>query len=337
MKDADIIKALLKLPLGKRRELVEKVKDTLYAEDRYLTVRQDVLGGEIKCQHCDSEKVKKFGFFQGRHRYFCHACGRTFTELTGTSIAGIKKKDKWEKFIKLMMDGKSIRDIAGELKVSTKTVFDWRHKVLSSFQTVFTKRFKGIVELDDAHFTFDQKGRKSKRKRIGKKKRGDSDQKATVVITSDRYNTVDMKLTKMGRIAEKDLKRVLKMDRFNKENLVLCSDRHPSIAAYFKKLNLNHKKIYANGGQYVAGKNGEYHVQTVNNLTGRFREFIKHNYKSVATKYLQNYLWLFQMNTILKKDKHALDSFLKFSLKDDRTIERYRHIEKEYQKFLRIK
>ena len=331
MKPSKILTQFSKLSLSQKRDLFKHLKSLLYSENRYLSIRQDILDkSKHTCSHCNSTQVIKFGTFSGKKRFRCKSCKKTFNELTGTSISCVKKKHLWEKFIKLLLEGKSIRSISTELKLNTHTIFDWRHKVLSSLETIFTKKFKGIVETDDILFKLDQKGRRKNLIRFERNKRGVSNQKISVMVTSDRYKTIDMKVVKKGRISKKDLERVFSSGRLNKHN-VICSDKHPSISFFVRSIGLDHKKIHTSRGIYVVG--GKYHVQTVNNLTSRFREWLKHNYKSVSTKYLQNYLYLFEMSLILK-NKEVVDEFLKYSLKDNKTIERYRSVEDRYLKMV---
>ena len=109
--------------------------------------------------HCDGEKFHRHGTYKnGGNRFKCTGCKKTFNDLTGTSIHGIKKKHLWGQFINLMFESKCIREISKTLGLSTKTVFEWRHKVLSSFDEIFTKEFRGVVETDDIYLRFNQKG-----------------------------------------------------------------------------------------------------------------------------------------------------------------------------------
>ncbi len=194
------------------------------------------------------------------------------------------------------------------LKLNTHTIFDWRHKVLSSLETIFTKKFKGIVETDDVLFKFNQKGRKRHFLMMNGTRRGVSNQKVSVMVTSDRYKTIDMKVVKMGRITKRDLEKVFKGKRLNKHN-VIVSDRHPSISCFVRSIGLDHKKIHTS--QHIYMVDGKYHVNNVNGLVSRFRDWLKHNFKSVSTKYLQNYLFLFEMSEILKNKENGMDEFFK--------------------------
>jgi hypothetical protein len=151
------------------------------------------------------------------------------------------------------------------------------------------------------------------------------------MLVTDRYGTLDMKVTTLGRISKDDLDRVIDDNRLNTDNII-CSDSHPSIKMYVKSLGLTHKTINVNKGEHVKEK--IYHVQKVNSLTNEFKLWMRYNFRNVSTKYLQNYLYWFEMNKILKKETDGLDEFLKYALRDEQSFKRNLQIENNYQKFL---
>jgi len=73
---------------------------------------------------------------------------RTFTEYSGTWLAGIHKKGLVNDYLDLMHEKKSLDKIKSALQINKKTAFDWRHKILSSFQEVEKQDFNGIIEFD---------------------------------------------------------------------------------------------------------------------------------------------------------------------------------------------
>jgi len=327
----NFLKHFEKLTPSQKLELIEELKSSLTQSP--ISIRQSITTTtEItKCTNCESTNIVKFGSYNGKRRFKCKTCQKTFSELTGTSICYIKKTDKWVRFIELMLEGKTIREISKTLVLSTKTVFDWRHKVLSSFEETFTKKFKGIVEMDDVYLPLNQKGRKRNFVKLGKQKRGISNQQVSTMIICDRYKTLDMRVVKLGRISKKDLQRVIDVNRLNNDNII-CSDKHRSISSFVKSLGLEHKKVKSSDKQYVT--EGIYHVQKVNSLTSGFRRWVKGNFVSVSTKYLQNYLFWYQMNEVIKESENKTEDFLKFSLVDSETFDRNKQIEEKYQEIL---
>lgn len=100
------------------------------------------------CPYCDSKKYRKHGIDKGSQRYYCNNCKRTFTEYTGTWLAGIHKKELVGDYLKLMEQELSLDKISEALGINKKTAFDWRHKILSGLENVDKGNFKGITECD---------------------------------------------------------------------------------------------------------------------------------------------------------------------------------------------
>ena len=73
-------------------------------------------------------------------------------------MSGLKKAGKFEEYLELVMASTTIREAAKVLMVSTRTIFDWRHKLLSSLAAVNGQAFSGIVECDDKQLDMSEKG-----------------------------------------------------------------------------------------------------------------------------------------------------------------------------------
>ena len=110
------------------------------------------------CAHCGHSKYVKFGIDKGSQRYKCKSCNRSFTEYTGTWMAGIHSKDKIDGYLQLMVEEQSLDKIKDKLQINKKTAFDWRHKVLSSIQESDKDDFTGITESDETFFLYSEKG-----------------------------------------------------------------------------------------------------------------------------------------------------------------------------------
>jgi len=76
----------------------------------------------IKCIHCKSEEVVKFGNNpKGRQRLKCNECKKTFQEDYANN--GAKPETKLM-IVKMSMNGSGIRDISRVLEISQMTVMD---------------------------------------------------------------------------------------------------------------------------------------------------------------------------------------------------------------------
>jgi transposase-like protein len=131
-----------------------------FEEGDDVTLFKDYVSENPHCPDCDSEHIKKNGHYRGKQRFVCKACSRSLGLLTGTCVHGIHKKKLWTAFVELSLESKSIRYISKKLSLSVPTVFDWRHKLLSSLSEIFSKEFHGIVEMDDVMVRLNQKGRR---------------------------------------------------------------------------------------------------------------------------------------------------------------------------------
>jgi len=139
--------SLLKKNIGETPEL-EKVVSKINTDNKVL------------CPHCHTDNITGHGTYKGRKRYKCKQCNKTFNDFTGTAVSGIKKVEKFQEFIELTLESISIRKAAKKLEVNTRTIFDWRHKLLSSLATMSGEIFSGIVEFDDKQLNINEKGNK---------------------------------------------------------------------------------------------------------------------------------------------------------------------------------
>jgi len=258
----------------------------------------------LNCPHCQSKSIRGNGRLKGVQRYVCKSCSKNFSETTGKFWFALKKKDKVKKYLYCLLSGYSLRKSAKETGIALQTSFDWRHKLLTSFSVVTPESFQGIVESDDLFFLHSEKGNRNlnrkPRQRGGKaSKPGISNEQVAVIATCDRSGNKDFKVVTQGRISKEDIKNVLEGKLEKAE--VLCSDSHRSYTAFAKDIEVEHKKFNASKGQRKTEK--IYHVQNVNNMDKRLREFMQ-SFNGVATKYLQNYLnWFLVLEKIKNNTK----------------------------------
>ena len=255
------------------------------------------------CPHCQSKRTRKNGIVKGIQRFVCNDCKKNFRPNTGSATSRLKKKELFKMYIPQLLSGHSIRKCAKETGISLQTSFDWRHKILSSFNKHQKEVvLSGICESDDVYFTFSNKGERNlnrpARKR-GKgifevKKRGINEDKLAVLISADRKGNKHLQAVKRGRIRASDIETVLK-DKLE-PTTVLCTDTHRSYTSFAKKNNIEHHTIKASAKEY---KRGSYHVQHVNSIASDLKLWIR-DFKGVSSKYLQNYLNWYAVNNIIE-------------------------------------
>jgi len=289
------------------------------------------------CPHCGHKKYVKFGIDKGSQRYKCKSCKRSFTEYTGTWMAGLHKKDKIDDYLALMHQEKSLDKIKEALLINKKTAFDWRHKILAALQDDDDEDdFTGITESDETFFLASEKGRvvtdRASRKRGGKSKsKGISNDQVAVIVTQDRKSGLDLSVATMGRLKKIDIENAIG-SRINKDQTILCSDAHVSYKGFAMDNNLEHHTLKAVIKQRV--KDNLYHIQHVNSTHNRVKKWIENTFWGVSTKYLQQYLNWYRIKEKLKHRNDKLNAFVNKVAEDITAKQKYRAIEDRYQKLL---
>ncbi len=261
------------------------------------------------CPLCQSKDIRANGKYKSVQRYHCKSCNKYFRQTTGTVTFGLKKPELFKQYLYHMLQGYSIAECGKRTGICIQTSFDWRHKVLSSFEKAVPMGFEGITESDDIFFLESEKGskqlpRKARKRGSKASKRGISDEQIAVVVTCDRSENKELRVATRGRISKQDLVEIFedKLDGIE----TLCTDSHSSYTAFAKAKGLEHKKFVASKGKRVKDK--IYHVQNVNNVAKRLRQWMR-PFNGVSTKYLQNYLNWFM---ILERIKHSTQRFNQF-------------------------
>ena len=321
-----------KLSDGHQDQLLQDLKKSRSSKNYapLLKARGNMLdnkGGE--CPHCESVHYTKFGSDKGSRRYRCSECCRTFTEYTGTWISGIHNKQAIPGFLKTMDSELSLLKTSKELNLDVGTVFRWRHKFLSAVEIDENSDFKGITESDETFFLESQKGKKctdrDPRKRGGGNKRGISNEQATVLTTMDRFGNSELKFSNMGRISEQVLETTLG-HRIGSRT-ILCSDGHNSYKAFSSTHDIEHQIIVASKGQHTKGV---FHIQHINSLHGRIKQFFNIQRRGVATKYLQKYLNWQKIKDKFKDSDSWIKAVLIFSMQQQNALKIFDQIQYEY-------
>lgn len=299
--------------------------------------RRHLLDNKLgRCPHCGHEKYVKFGIDKGSQRYKCRSCGRSFTEYTGTWMAGLQRKDKIDGYLALMHQEKSLDKIKDALSINKKTAFDWRHKILSALQDTDKDGFKGITESDETFFLDSNKGRsvadRAPRKRGGTSKtKGVGNDQVAVIVTRDRTSTLDLSVATMGRLKKTDIENAIG-GRINRDKTILCSDAHASYKGFAMDNNLEHHTLKGIIKQRVRDK--IYHIQHVNSTHNRVKKWLGNTFWGVSTKYLQQYLNWYRTKEKLKHRNDKLNAFIDKVAEDISAQQKYLEIEDRYQKLL---
>ena len=308
-----IIKDFDKEELQNLISIVQGVLTSLFNSDEIKdSIKEIRFSNGYRCPKCQCKDVNKNGKSNGRQRYICKRCRRTFDEFTLSPFSSTKLGlDKWLKYCELMILGLPIRQCAEEIGVGVKTSFYMRHRILDVINISLKKdTVEGIVEVDEVFVRESYKGNHSKsttfkmprepRKRgkgkNDKKKRGISNDQICIETGIDRKGNIVMGAVCNGRITTNDIVRF-----FNGkigEDVTFIVDSHKSYFSINKDLNVELKRV-------PRGKSmldSVYHLQHVNALHNGFKRWLM-PFNGVSSKYISNYCTWFKFLQLSKKNK----------------------------------
>lgn len=300
----DILKQLDRLSKAELTIISEGLLKLLQGTDGVACVHSNTVH---TCRKCGDEKIVKFGKDKnGKQRYRCKACGATFTETSYSVVSNTHySMEIWEKYISLLLERKTLAVCAKQCKISLRTAFIWRHKILSALQRKQDDQvLSGIIELDELYVPISFKGNHTKSKRFSMPrksyKRGSdnacmrTEEKACVMYAVEREGLAYGECLGNGQISENKVAFAFE-HRLVPESIVLTDGSHP-IKRYFdsvEEVEQIQLKAHKDGKKTSPPEvKGAYHIQNVNNLHTRFRRFMR-TYNGVATKYLNHYVGLF--------------------------------------------
>jgi transposase-like protein len=109
-------------------------------------VIEERVADERRCPRCDMPGATRHGMANGLQRYRCDHCRRTFNALTGTPLAGLRKKEKWLEYAEALNDGVTIEKAAERCGVDPTTAFRWRHLDFADAPEMFAGEM--VIALD---------------------------------------------------------------------------------------------------------------------------------------------------------------------------------------------
>jgi len=200
---------------------------------------------------CSSSQIYASGKLNSVQRYACKGRKKYFSKTTGKFWYNVKKKDTLSTYLYCLLSGYSIRKCTKHIGISIQTVFDWRHKLLTSFSAVSPEEFLGIVERDNLFFAYSEKGNRNFDRQPIKRgakasTAGISEDNVAAIAACGRLGNKDFKVATKGRIRKENLDTAL-LDKMDKA-AVLCSGSNRSYTAVAKSKDFKHKKFNASKG-----------------------------------------------------------------------------------------
>lgn len=264
------------------------------------------------CVHCGSESVKRNGHKDGKQRYLCKDCGKTFGASTGTVFRSAKKPlSTYLQYVHCMMRGMFVRETAGSCGMGVANAFYMRHKILDALQSMQDSvTLDGVAQADGTFFAISFKGNHSRSVRFTlprmphhrgtpASKRGLSSEKVCVECAVNGSGLSIASITNLGKASCADISRLL--DGRISEGSVLCTDKNSAYVDFADRNGL--ELVQIDSGKHVKGA---FNIQRVNSYHSRLKKFIGH-FTGVATKYLNNYLVWFNLTHIAEGDDDFLE------------------------------
>lgn len=309
MRATDFRELLDSLPLltpRQRDELASALRSGDVEAVRTLLARFSE--GPPPCPHCSHEHVIGWGSAAGLPRWRCKGCGRTFNPLTRTSLARLRKRDRWAAFARSMELGETLEEAAERCGIHRNTAHRWRHRFLRRPQGR-RDTLAGIAEADETFVLRSAKGqprlrkqwRRDARRRGGHaERRGRSHEHVRVFVGRDRsgstvervYRRFDAR--RLGLLLEESLA----------PDVILCTDGLGTYRALARDLGVRHEPInHAREGRV----RDVFHIQNVNSYHGRWKDWMR-RFRGVSTRHLRNYLAWFR--TLDTKPRTAPPNFM---------------------------
>tara|TARA_R110001583_G_C5552015_1_gene400397 strand:- start:3 stop:974 length:972 start_codon:yes stop_codon:yes gene_type:complete len=293
-----------------RHQLIERLQHP-GAIPAIIEHLEQQLQSQLKCPKCKHDQIYRWGTLKGVQRYRCRECTKTFTALTDTPLAGLRKREQWMEYADSMLSSEVLRTAARRCHIRLDTSFHWRHRFLKLADYLNAKALSGIVEADQTLFRESFKGQRKIVERPVRKRGNDNKKSAKwvpVLVARDRNSSEADFVFKHFTLenVEQHLLPLLNKD------IVLCTDAHLTFECLANKHHLNHKVLNASAGERV--KEAAFHIQGVNNYHQRLKCWIQ-RFHGVATKYLHHYLgwfrWFDQHSSKLNQPSDFMNDFMR--------------------------
>lgn len=268
------------------KDEIERRESAVEAE----IVEATMIGAVRACPHCKGKQLKSAGSKDGRKRFRCKDCGKSFNGFTGTPLAKLHFPEKFMENAKHMIEGNTVRKTAAAIGVNKNTAFLWRHRFLESIDQMQPEQLNGFVEADETYFLESFKGkrndlpRKAKKRGTPAKKRGLSTEQIPVLVARSRSDGATMTVVLPSRKG-KDIADVL-VPVISNESVLLTDGATAYRAVSRAKKGLELRSVPANPKLKKPGPN---HINNVNAYDHRLKDWI-YRFHGVATKNLPHYL-----------------------------------------------
>ena len=273
-----------------------------------LARRQSATVLAHQCPRCSSQQVVLHGKDKnGRQRFLCRGCKRTYNTLTGTPMARARKCHLWGEYLRHMIGHLSVRKIAGTgIDLNHVTLWRWRHRFLKAAAGDNATSLSGVIEADETFFVQSFKGhrgwargkppanRAARPSAWGALKRGISSEQVPVLTALDSAGRVyEAVLSSTGGVEGALTGRIA-------PGSVVCSDGAMAYVKAAVKAGAEHRRVIVPTVTPLATKalplptrrrkRGHLGLGRVNAHHERIKILVNRRCRGVATRHLGSYL-----------------------------------------------
>ncbi len=272
-------------------KLIESIRTAKYSEG-------------LKCDHCSSPEVIKYGKYKGIQRYKCKCCGRTFSDFSKTILAMTHYREKWADFLSCFQKGLSIRKCSELLGISVPTAFSWRHKLSGAISGTGNNKFSGIVEIGELYIPESQKGNKNIETRAPRdhseyRLNGSiRDGALPVIFAKDSFNNVISAVCENGRLDRFSIDE--KLGNLLDSTNTICTGNFPAYSSLARNKKMKHYRSL----NHTEQDNKIFKIDNVRKYIKELKMWMK-KFRGVASKYLGLYLSWFKLLNSGAFDKTA--------------------------------
>ena len=246
--------------------------------------------GKPECPHCDSENHYrtatrlKSGELKGYKDFWCKACGKKYTTLTGSIYESTKVSlQVWLSAVYLVTahkKGISSVQLAKDLGVTQKTAWFLNHRIREMLKERMPEALKNTVEIDETFIGGASKNRHESKKRKNHLGATLREQKPVLGMIERQGKLIAIVMPNRER------ETILPLVYKNVEqSSTIITDEYTAYKDL--KLNYEHFKIHHSSKEYV---NGNLHTNTLEGFWSLLKRGIIGIYHFTSHKHLQRYV-----------------------------------------------
>ena len=258
------------LPEGDR-EAIRVALGSAPSEQAVLDALDGLVGPDKKCPYCATTGAEKWGRSAKLRRYRCKACGKTFNALTGTPLAKLKHRGKWLDMATSISQGESLTKCQERCGIDRKTALRWRHRMLgTAARRTKSTKLGGTTEMDTTFVRESRKGSRTKEEGKPPRKRGGPKGGGKLLPVLMAVQRGGDMMAALLRSEDATAVRYAIGDVLAR-GAVIVTDSAKNFGKTFRRMGVHHEKVNIAKHQRVRGP---YHVQTINGLHARFKQFM---------------------------------------------------------------